>query len=145
MRTTREKVLLSVGAGFLVAVTAFVVNISNVSFEYALFLRLAIGDFMAGLVAGLVALALQLRYDSIYYRVAMERAGIVAEMNHHVRNAVFPLCLAVHRKGDPETDQLAREAVERINVALRDAITDAFTRNIDPTVVPISARQNTAA
>jgi hypothetical protein len=130
MKTMREKILVALGAGFLVTVTAFVVNASNVSFDRGLFLRLGVGDFMAGLVAGLVALAIQLRYDGVYYRFAMERAGIVAEINHHVRNAVFPLCLAVQSKADPEGSRLATEAVERINVALRDAMTDAFSRNL---------------
>jgi hypothetical protein len=64
-------------------------------------------------------------------------AGIVAEMNHHVRNAVFPLCLAVHSKGEPESDRLATEAVERINLALRDAMSDAFSRNLDYGVAPV--------
>ena len=143
MRTTRDKILLAVGTGFLVAVVAFVINIANLGFDRTLVLRLAIGDLIAGVFAALMALAVQLSYDGMYYRVAMERAAIVAEMNHHVRNAVFPLCLAVHRKGDPETDQLARETVDRINVALRDAMTDAFTR--DNGVIPISAGRNTAA
>jgi hypothetical protein len=131
MNTMRDKALLAVGSGLLVALIAFVVNVSNVAFDRGLFLRLAIGDVMAGVVAGLLALAIQLRYDGVYYRFAMERAGIVAEMNHHVRNAVFPLCLVVHSKGDPESSRMATEAVERINVALRDAMTDAFSRNVD--------------
>jgi hypothetical protein len=143
MKTMQEKVLLALGSGFLVALTAFVVNMSNVAFDRGLFLRLAVGDIMAGLVAALLALAIQLRYDGVYYRFAMERAGIVAEINHHVRNAVFPLCLAVHSKGDPESDRLATEAVERINIALRDAMTDAFSRNVDYGIasVPVRSRE----
>lgn len=131
MKTMQEKLLLALGSGVLVAATAFVVNVSNVGFDRVMMLRLAVGDVMAGLVAALVALAIQLRSDGVYYRFAMERAGIVAEVNHHVRNAVFPLCLAVQSKGDPESNRLATEAVEKINVALRDAMTDAFLRNVD--------------
>jgi len=73
------------------------------------------------------------------------RFAIVAEMNHHVRNALFPLCLAVYRKGDSESEQLARETVDRINAALRDAVTDAFTRNFDGRIVAVAAGRNTAA
>jgi hypothetical protein len=145
MKTMREKVLLALGSGLLVALTAFVVNMSNVAFDRGLFLRLGVGDVMAGLVAGLLALAIQLRYDGVYYRFAMERAGIVAEMNHHVRNAVFPLCLIVHSKGDPESSRLATDAVERINVALRDAMTDAFLKNVDYGVAPAPVRSRDMA
>jgi hypothetical protein len=145
MKTMREKVLLALGSGLLVALTAFVVNMSNVAFDRGLFLRLGVGDVMAGLVAGLLALAIQLRSDGVYYRFAMERAGIVAEMNHHVRNAVFPLCLIVHGKGDPESSRLATDAVERINVALRDAMTDAFLKNVDYGVAPVPVRSRDMA
>jgi hypothetical protein len=145
MKTMQEKVLLALGSGVLVAVTAFVVNMSNVSFDRGMFLRLAVGDVMAGLVAALLALAIQLRYDGVYYRFAMERAGIVAEMNHHVRNAVFPLCLVVHGKGDPESSRLATDAVERINIALRDAMSDAFSRNVDYGVASAPLRSRNVA
>lgn len=52
----------------------------------------------------------------------MDRVAIVAELNHQVRNAVFPLCLSVQRKGDTESNRIANDAVERINIALRDGI-----------------------
>jgi len=145
MRPMRDKVLLAIGAGLLVSLTAFFVNFTNVPFEKGLLLRVATGDVMAGLVTGLVALAIQLRYDGMYYRFAMERAGIVAELNHHVRNAVFPLCLAVQRNGEAEASRLATEAVERINVALRDAMSDAFARNVDYGVTPMPIRKDEAA
>ena len=45
---------------------------------------------------------------------AMERAAIVAELNHHVRNAIFPLCLAVQRSGDGD----AQHGLVRRHVAL---------------------------
>src|SRR5207245_10599598 len=92
-----------------------------------------IGDLVAGLVAVLVSLSIHLKYEGLYYRFAMERAAIVAEVNHHVRNAVFPLSLAVQRSGDDGAIKMADEAVERINIALRDALTDALSRNIQYT------------
>ena len=90
-----------------------------------------IGDLISALVAVLVCLALLLKFEEMHYRFAMERAGIVAELNHHVRNAVFPLCLAVQRLGDAESNRIANEAVERINIALKDAAADAFARKVD--------------
>ncbi len=131
MQKARDKVLLALGSGLMVTATALVVNVSGMPLDHVLLRQIVIGDFIAGLIAGLIALAIQLKNDGSYYRFAMERAGIVAELNHHVRNAVFPLCLAVQRAGDAEGTRLAAEATERINVALRDAMTDAFARNVD--------------
>jgi hypothetical protein len=131
MKTTRDKFLISVGAGLLVTVTALLVNMATMQFDRALMLRQLVGHIVAGLVTVLVALAIQLKYEGLYYRFAMDRVAIVAELNHHVRNAVFPLCLAVQRSGDAEANRMANDSVERINLALRDAMADAFTRNID--------------
>ena len=139
MRTTRDKFLIAVGAGLLVTATALIVNMATMQFDRALMLRQLVGHVVAGLVTVLVALAIQLKYEGLYYRFAMDRVAIVAELNHHVRNAVFPLCLAVQRSGDAEASRMANDSVERINLALRDAMADAFTRNIDsasPQLVP---------
>jgi hypothetical protein len=90
-----------------------------------------IGDVIAALIAALLMLALQLKYEEMHYRFAMERAAIVAELNHHVRNAVFPLCLAVQKIGDPESLRVSTDAIERINIALKDAAADAFARKVE--------------
>ncbi len=131
MKTTKDKFLLALGAGLLVSATAITVNAATVQFDQALILKQLVGHIVAGLVATLAALAIQLKYEGLYYRFAMDRVAIVAELNHQVRNAVFPLCLAVQRNGDADSNRMANEAVERINIALRDAMTDAFARNID--------------
>jgi hypothetical protein len=85
---------------------------------------------IAGMTAVIVALAIQLRHEEVHYQVAMERAAIVAELNHHVRNAIFPLSLALHKLGDANASRIADEAVERINIALRDATADAISGRI---------------
>jgi hypothetical protein len=131
MKTTKDKFLLALGAGLLVTATALTVNAATVQFDRTLILRQLVGHIVAGLVATLAALAIQLKYEGLYYRFAMDRVAIVAEVNHQVRNAVFPLCLALQRNGDADSNRMANNAVERINLALRDAMTDAFARNID--------------
>ena len=126
MTTTRSKILLAIGAGLLVAATSMIINLSNVAFDRGLFMRLVVGNAMAGLVTGLVALAIQLKYDGVYYRFSMERAGIIAELNHHVRNAVFPLCLAVQRGGDIEANRLATDSVGKM-VGSRSSSSNPWT------------------
>jgi hypothetical protein len=85
------------------------------------------GDLIAALVTMIVCLSIQLRQEEVHFASAMSRAAIVSELNHHVRNAVFPLCLAVQRLGDKDASQVANEAVERINIALKEATADAIS------------------
>ncbi len=131
MKTNKDKFLLALGAGLLVTATAVIVNAATVQFDQTLIVKQLVGHIVAGLVTTLAALAIQLKYEGLYYRFAMDRVAIVAELNHQVRNAVFPLCLAIQRNGDADSNRMANDAVERINIALRDAMTDAFARNID--------------
>ncbi len=131
MKTTKDKFLLALGAGLLVTATAVTVNAATVQFDQSLIIKQLVGHIVAGLVTTLATLAIQLKYEGLYYRFAMDRVAIVAEVNHQVRNAVFPLCLAIQRNGDADSNRMANDAVERINIALRDAMTDAFARNID--------------
>jgi hypothetical protein len=86
-----------------------------------------LGAFVAGLLTVIVCLAIQLRQEEVQYHTAIDRAAIVSELNHHVRDAIFPLCLAAQKVGDSGTVTLARDAVERINSVLKDATADAFS------------------
>ena len=130
MNTVSHKIMFALGCGLVVAGAAAGVHLATLKVGPGMLIYELIGDLVAGLVAVVVALAIHLKYESVYYRFAMERAAIVAELNHHVRNAVFPLCLAVQRTGDAESNAMATESLERINLALRDAITDALSRNV---------------
>jgi len=125
------KVRLAILCGLAVAVISTAVHIATLPTNRALLLHAGIGDFIAGLTAVIVSLAIQLRQEEVHYRTAMERAAIVAELNHHVRNAVFPLCLVIQKLGDGEAMKTANEAVERINIALKDATVDALSGRTD--------------
>jgi hypothetical protein len=125
------KVRLAIWCGLAVAVISSAVHLATLPHDRNLLLHAVIGDLIAGLTAVIVSLAIQLRQEEVHYRTAMERAAIVAELNHHVRNAVFPLCLAVQKSGDLEAMKTANEAVERINIALKDATVDALSGRTD--------------
>jgi Zn-dependent protease with chaperone function len=71
-----------------------------------------------------------LRHEERIHRAAAERAVNIAELNHNVRNAIFPLFLAVQRSREPEADRLAQEAMARLDIALRDATVDAYSGRI---------------
>lgn len=125
------KIRLAVSCGFIVSIMAIAVHLATLPRENMLILHVCIGDMIAGLTAIIVCLAIQLKQEEVHYRTAMERAAIVAELNHHVRNAVFPVCLAVQKAGDAEAIKTANEAVERINIALKDATADALSGRTD--------------
>jgi hypothetical protein len=117
--------------GLIVAIFATAVHLATLPPDRTLLLHAGIGDLIAGLTAIIVCLGIQLRQEEVHYRTAMERAAIVAELNHHVRNAVFPLCLAVQKTGDAEAIKTANDAVDRINIALKDATADALSGRTD--------------
>lgn len=124
MRSTQRKVLLALVFGGLVALVTIGLDLSFIRFEHLL-AHLVLAGCIAGLLTIIFTLALQLKQEEQHYLFAAERAAVLAEVNHHVRNAIFPLCVAVNRNGDPDASRLVSECVERINMALRDASVDA--------------------
>jgi hypothetical protein len=126
----RRKIATALFAGFLVCMSGIAVHWAVIPWNKDLMMHLVIGNVIAGLVAALIAMALQLKHEEQYYEFSAERSSAMAELNHHVRNAIFPLCLAVQRTGDADSNRVATEAVERINIALRDAASDAITHRI---------------
>jgi len=132
MQRKREwKVLRAVAAGVLVWFASSVAQLALIPMDRSLMARNVIANSIGGLVAVIVTLSMQLRHEEIHYQVAIERAAIVAELNHHVRNAIFPMHIAVQSLGDANAKKIADEAIDRINIALKDATTDALAYRVD--------------
>lgn len=123
----RGKIAVAIFCGLLVGLIAAGVHVATMPRDRAVLLHLAVGDFIAALTAIIVCLGIQLRHEENHYQNSIERAAIVAELNHHIRNAVFPLCLAIQKTGDADSIRTAQEAVDRINIALKDATVDALS------------------
>jgi hypothetical protein len=121
------KIVVSILCGLFVGATIGGIHWATVPHERELMTHIFLGDLVAALSTIVVCLAIQLRQEEVHFASAMSRAAIVSELNHHVRNAVFPLCLAVQKSGDKDASQLANDAVERINVALKEATADAIS------------------
>lgn len=135
IRHRREyKVLTAILAGVLVWLAASLGNVALLPLDRTLIVRQVVANFIGALIAVVVSLVIQLRHEEGHYRMGIARAAIVAELNHHVRNAVFPLYIAIQKAGDPEAKKIADDAVERINLALKDATADALARNVDYSV-----------
>lgn len=131
-RTTTRwgKIGVAIFCGLLVGMISAGVHFATMPLERSIILHSVVGDFIATLTAVIVCLAIQLRQEEIHYQTSIERAAIVAELNHHIRNAVFPLCLAVQKAGDADAIKTAQDSVDRINIALKDATVDALSGRI---------------
>ena len=55
-------------------------------------------------------------------RLTMARMQVIAEMNHHIRNALSPIFLALDGNDNQQLVQLISEGVERIDWALREVL-----------------------
>lgn len=130
-RTKEKKILRAIAAGIGVWLAAFSAELALVPIDRTVISRHIIATSIGGLVAVIVTLSMQLKHEELHAQVAMDRAAIVAELNHHVRNAIFPMNMAVQSLGDEAAKKMADEAVERINIALKDATTDALSRRVD--------------
>lgn len=125
------KLGLAVLSGIIVGAIAAGVHLATIPHDPGVILHALIGDLVAALSTTAVCLAIQLRHEEVHYRNSIERAAIVAELNHHIRNAVFPLCLIVQKVGDDQSLKAANEAMDRINLALKDATADALSGRVD--------------
>jgi hypothetical protein len=121
---------LAVLGGLAVFAAGIVVDIGLLGHERRILISFLVSNFVAGLVAIVSGLALQLDREERHFRFATEKAVTMAELNHNVRNAVFPVFLAVQRVQDPEANRLADEAMSRLEIALRDAAVDAYSGKI---------------
>ena len=116
--------------GAAVSVSGMAVDLALLGHERPRLVAFLIANCVAGLIAVISGLAFQLRQEERHFRFATEKAATMAELNHHVRNAVFPLILAVQSSKDPEANRLASEAMSRLDLALRDAAVDAYSGKI---------------
>lgn len=121
---------LALMGGIAVFVCGLAADLALLGHERRVMVSFVIANFLAGLVATTAGLAFQLNQEERHFRFATEKAVAMAELNHNVRNAVFPLFLAVQRMRDEESNRLASEAMSRIDIALRDAAVDAYSGKI---------------
>ena len=91
---------------------------------------MAISNALTGIVAGAFFWQAK-RLEQERRQFIRERLHAISEMNHHIRNAVFPLSLAVQKLGDADSIKVASDAMERINIALKDATADALSGRVN--------------
>ena len=77
-----------------------------------------VDDLLIGLLAGLLVFA----YERHQHKVILEKMRMIAEMNHHVRNALQPIIYSPYLKEQAEQVKIIQEGTRRIEWALREVL-----------------------
>lgn len=77
------------------------------------------GDLLAGVVAGLLVLF----YEQRRRRELIQQLSVIQLMNHHVRNSLQVISYASSAEDREQHVKKVREAIERIDWALREVLT----------------------
>jgi hypothetical protein len=75
-------------------------------------------DVITGIVAGLMVFA----YERHQHKLMLDKMRIIAEMNHHVRNALQPMLYSPYLKEQAEQMRIIQEGTHRIEWALREVL-----------------------
>jgi hypothetical protein len=77
-----------------------------------------IDDLLVGIVAGAMVFA----YERHQHKLVLARMRVIAEMNHHVRNALQPIIYSPYMKEQAEQIRTIQEGTRRIEWALREVL-----------------------
>lgn len=77
-----------------------------------------IDDLLIGILAGFLVFA----YERHQHKLVLEKMRVIAEMNHHVRNALQPILYSPFLKEQAEQVRLIQEGIRRIDWALREVL-----------------------
>lgn len=77
-----------------------------------------IDDLLIGILAGAMVFA----YERHQHKIVLARMRVIAEMNHHVRNALQPILYSPFLKEQAEQIRLIQEGTRRIEWALREVL-----------------------
>lgn len=112
------------------AVAVFIVFVSAVGFGFdRLMVRegvsslgvMLLSNALTGLVAGILYLEVRVRAQE-RQRLLEERLRKLAEMNHHVRNALQVVSFYRYQITDPEASRLLQDSIKRIEWTLEEVL-----------------------
>lgn len=82
---------------------------------------LVVSNVLTGLVAGALFLQTKIRAQE-RQKLLEQRLLKVAEMNHHIRNALQVMVFYRHQISDPEAGSLLQKSIERIEWTLEEVL-----------------------
>jgi hypothetical protein len=77
-----------------------------------------IDDLLIGILAGAMVFA----YERHQHKLVLARIRMIAEMNHHIRNALQSILYSPFLKEEAEQIRLIQEGTRRIEWALREVL-----------------------
>ena len=77
-----------------------------------------IDDLLIGILAGLLVFA----YERHQHKLVLDKMRVIAEMNHHVRNALQSILYSPFLKEQAEQVRAIQEGIRRIEWALREVL-----------------------
>jgi hypothetical protein len=114
----------------VVAFLLFAAFVSGIGFAFdRLLLRegvprlgvLLLSNALTGLIAGVLFLQHKIRAQE-QHRLLEQRLEKIAEMNHHVRNALQVVAFYRHQISDPAASRLIQDSIDRIEWTLEEVL-----------------------
>ena len=84
-------------------------------------IAISVSDTLAAVIAGILVFRL-LQYERDRREQLRQRLETIAEMNHHVRNALQVISLSAYSYADQQQLEAVRESVNRIQWALKEVL-----------------------
>ena len=78
----------------------------------------AVDDLLIGILSGVLVFA----YERHQHKLILEKMRVVADMNHHIRNALQPIMYSPYLKEQAEQVRIIQEGTRRIEWALREVL-----------------------
>jgi hypothetical protein len=92
---------------------------------------IALSNGLTGIAAGLLYFQIA-RIERERRAATQERLRTIAEMNHHIRNALQVISYASAATDSEESVELIRRSVERIEWTLREVLPGHVTQQVQP-------------
>jgi hypothetical protein len=113
--------LLTLAFGAVILLSGGALDVLVQHHHETLWSAMAVSDYVAALVASVLFYRLIL-YERERRRAIRRRLEIIAEINHHVRNAVYVISLSTHPSQDVEMVKLIQDSLKRIDWALKEIL-----------------------
>ena len=78
----------------------------------------AVDDLLIDILSGVLVFA----YERHQHKLILEKMRVVADMNHHIRNALQPIMYSPYLKEQAEQVRTIQEGTHRIEWALREVL-----------------------
>jgi hypothetical protein len=121
----RPSLLRSAGLGFFWGFSVFVLGVL-LDRTLARFGINGIAAVIDDLLIGMVAGALVFAYELHRYNAMLRQMRIIADMNHHIRNALQPIVYSTYLAEQAQQVRMIEQGTERIQWALREILPGEF-------------------